>query len=229
MELRNVKFGRRGTRRADGKWLGCDKDYGDVGMQWTDIEGYLSRTFMDSGGSGLPSPDVFLGLVFTALSFGIGWMASRSGSKRKLKAQVVDELIMSHSELKTRAYPTRWRENDMRETWMLEPFVARLKFLHATLHQSGGLKRSELDAIEYYVMRVEEFIERWAEVERRTERYHDMFSVAYHGLREAVRQIDDSQTRRLAGLGRPQDILFNGPLFMQPQQPVLDGNFVPAE
>lgn len=197
-------------------------------MSWGDIQTYLARTFMDPEGSGLPSPDVFLGVVFTALSFAIGWAASRSGAKRKLKAQIVDELILSHSELRSRAYPSRWREGDIRESWMLEPFVARLKFLHATLHQAGGLKRSQLDAIEYYVMRVEEFIEKWAETARRGESYRYKFGVAYNGLREAVRQIDDSQIRRLAGLGAPQDTLFSGPAPASPQ-PLHTGLFVPAE
>jgi hypothetical protein len=199
-------------------------------MSWGDVQAYLGRTFLDPGGSGLPSPDVFLGIVFTALSFAIGWAASRSGAKRKLKAQVVDELILSHSELRARAYPARWKESDVRETWMLEPFVARLKFLHATLHQSGALKRSQLDSVEYYIMRVEEFIEKWAEVSRRNENYHYMFGVAYKGLRDAVKRIDDSQLRRLAGLGRPKDALFSGPAPSSPTpQPVANAGLVPAE
>lgn len=201
-----------------------------MGMSWADFQAYLGRAFLDSAGSGLPSPDVLLGIVFTAISFVIGWAASRSGSKRKLKAQVVDELIMSHSELRSRAYPTRWREADIRETWMLEPFVARLKFLHATLHQAGGLKRSQLDAIEFYVMRVEEFIEKWAEVQRRTEGYHELFGIAYRGLRQAVKVVDASQMSRLSGLDRPQENLFNG--FAPsgtPPKGSTSGSMVPAE
>ncbi|MFT3722747.1 MAG: hypothetical protein QM773_04090 [Hyphomonadaceae bacterium] len=179
-------------------------------MQWGDIEGYLGRTFLDSTGQ-LPSPDVVLGIVFTIISFAIGWMASFRGSRKRVRAQVIDELILSQSELKARAYPKVWRQGDTREAWMLDPFVARLRFLYSSVNEAKSLTRRQLDFIEAYMMRVQEFIEKWENTESRRDAYHYMYEQTYIALRTATKELGLKEMRRLGGLARPQESLFSAP------------------
>jgi len=179
-----------------------------AGMQWGEIEAYLSRTFLDPNGSGLPSPDVLLGLVFTAVSFAIGWMASFRGSHRRTKARVIDELILSQSELMARAYPKVWRQSDTREAWMLDPFVARLRFLYSSVSETKSLSNKQLDLIENYVMRVQEFIAKWEETQTRRDGYHYTYQVTYHALRAATKALGLKEQRRLTGLLPVSDGLF---------------------
>lgn len=177
-------------------------------MQWGEIEGYLSRTFLDSNGSGLPSPDVFLGIIFTALSFAIGWMASFRGSHRRTKARVIDELILSQSELMARAYPKVWRQGDTREAWMLDPFVARLRFLYSSVSETKSLGNKQLDLIENYVLRVQEFIAKWEETQSRRDSYHYTYQMTYYALRAATKALGLKEQRRLTGLMPVSDGLF---------------------
>lgn len=207
-------------------------------MDWVNVAiSYLSDAFLDSNKwNGFLAPSVTQGIVFTAVSFVLGWMVSLSGTHRRLKTRVINELILSQSELKARAWPAVWRRDGVREAWMLDPFLARIRFLNDNLAETKSLNRKQLDLIEAYTMRVEEFIEKWAETMNRTESYRDAYAQTYHMMRAATRALGLKENKRYGGLAPPSDELFNAPPpsapapVTPPEAPQgFSGGLVPAE
>lgn len=146
--------------------------------------------------------------------FALGWLASARGSRKRQKKRIVDELILSQRELVGRAYPElrggKWQQMGEREAWMLDPFVARIRFLIGSLDDEGSLTLRELDALERYISTVEDFIVKWARTHNRTQAYHSIYEVSYRALVQAVRELGLNQTRRLAGLLPKDPFLDNG-------------------
>jgi hypothetical protein len=169
------------------------------------------------------------------VSFVLGWMVSLSGTHSRLKTRVINELILSQSELKARAWPAAWRRDGVREAWMLDPFLARIRFLHDNLAETKSLKGKQLDLIEAYTMRVEEFITKWSETQHRTESYRDAYAQTYHMMRAATRALGLKENNRYSGLAPPSDELFNAPppnapaSVSPPAAQGFGGELVPAE
>ncbi|MBI1360750.1 MAG: hypothetical protein GC155_10785 [Alphaproteobacteria bacterium] len=205
-----------------------------LGVDAAHTGSWLLRTFWnDKGDSLLPDPDLARNGAFTILTFAFGWLLSLNSSTGKLKARIVDELILCQSELFARAYPTVWKQDGQREAWMLHPFVARLRFLYSSLNEQKSLSRKQLDRIEWYMMRVDEFIATWSATSRRFDPYHEGYKLTYTGLRLAVQDLGLKRMSRLQGLACPKDGLFGGPTPppapTSPQTPKPGPGLVPAE
>ncbi len=177
---------------------------------------WFVHTFWNANGGFAPDDDIARNAAFTALTFAVGWIGSQGISRSKLKARVVDEMILTQSELRARAYPKVWRIDDPREAWMLDALVARLRFLHASINEAKSLKLKQIDAVEDYMLRVEEFIAKWAEVKRRGEAYHYAYNQAYRKLRAAAQALGNNENKRFIGLASPNDSLFREPPPPQP-------------
>ncbi len=211
-----------------------------------DAYSYVRAMFMaGKAAEGLPdgwiSPDFARDLFFTGLTFGIGWVFSLRASKGRLKSRIIDELLQSQRELVGRAYPEvrggKWRANDQREVWMLDPFVARIKFLISSLAEEKSLNEKELSLLENYVVALEDFIGQWAKTWARQHAYNERYRVSYHALRAAVKALGLKKMKRLQGL-MPKDGLLDGarkeaaaePLFKAETGPkAVDGELAPAE
>lgn len=211
-----------------------------------DVYSYVRAMFMaGKAAEGLPdgwiSPDFARDLFFTALTFGIGWAFSLRASKGRLKGRIIDELLQSQRELVGRAYPEvrggKWRANDQREVWMLDPFVARIKFLISSLSEEKSLNEKELSLLENYVVALEDFIGQWAKTWARQQAYKERYKVSYYALREAVKALGLKKMKRLQGL-MPKDDLLDGvkkeaaaePLFKaETAAKAVDGELAPAE
>lgn len=192
-------------------------------MDWHALLKFAREMFLRPDGAEL-SPDFARDIAFTGLTFVIGWVFSLRASKGRLKGRIIGELIMSQRELVTRAYPEvrdgRWRMADSREVWMLEPFVARIKFLIASLQEEKNLGLKQLDYLERYVSTLEDFIAQWANTSRRGATFHYKYRQTYIALREAVKALGLHQMKRLGGL-MPRDELLNGLVEAQGGQDVL--------
>ncbi len=210
-----------------------------------DLYSYIRAMFMaGQAASAVPdewiSPDFARDLFFTALTFGIGWVFSLRASKGRLKGRIIDELIQSQRELVGRAYPEarggKWRANEQREVWMLDPFVARIKFLISSLSEEKSLSEKELSLLENYVVALEDFISQWAKTYARQTAYNERYKVSYHALRAAVKALGLKKMKRLQGL-MPKDDLLDGarkeaaaePLFADDPPSVTNGGLAPAE
>ena len=189
----------------------------DIGEWYTYIRAmFMAGQAADAAAeayNGWISPDFARDLFFTALTFGIGWIFSLRASKGRLKGRIIDELIQSQRELVGRAYPDqrggRWRSDDQRDVWMLDPFVARIKFLISSLSEEKSLSEKELSLLENYVVTLEDFISQWAKTTRRMTTYHYKYKTSYHALRAAVKALGLKKMKRLAGL-MPKDDLLDG-------------------
>lgn len=152
--------------------------------------------------------------VAALVVFVLGWFASNRGSRKRQKKRIIDELILSQRELVGRAYPElrrgKWEQMGEREAWMLDPFVARIRFLIGSLDEEGALELRELDTLERYVTTVEDFVAKWARTRNRTEAYHSIYEVSYRALVQAVKALGLNQNRRLAGLLPKDPFLDNG-------------------
>lgn len=186
-------------------------------MHWQDVVRsleaagvYLVNIFWHPGRDGLPDPDVARNIGFTLATFIIGWLASLSGTHRRARQRVVNELILSQSELRTRAWPKSWRMTDVREAWMLDPFVARLRFLYASVSETKSLTGKQLGLVDNYIKRVEDFIEKWEETQVRRDSYRYAYDQTYHALRAASKALGLKDNSRFTGLGSPADGLFGG-------------------
>jgi len=193
-------------------------------MDWDFVFHFLKHMFLADGDTFALTPDFTRDMLFTAATFFIGWVFSLRASKGRLKGRIIGELIMSQRELVTRAYPEvregRWRMADSRETWMLDPFVARIKFLIASLQEEKNLSLKQLDYLERYVSTLEDFIAQWANSSRRGANFHYKYRQSYIALREAVKALGLNQMKRLSGL-MPRDELLNGLVEAQGGQDVL--------
>lgn len=174
------------------------------------VGSWLLRSFWSKEGASLPDPDLTRSAGMTGTTFVLGWLSSINMSKRKLKARVVDELILCQTELHARAYPAKWSKDGHREAWMLAPFVARLRFLHTGLFEQKSLRPKQLEAIDTYVTAVEEFVDIWAAAERRGGEYKDGYKSTRDGLRLAVKRLGYKQLKSLDALAAPKDKLFGG-------------------
>lgn len=171
---------------------------------------YLVGVFWQPGSDGFPDPDVVRTIGFTVATFVTGWLASLSGTHRRARQRVINELILSQSELRTRAWPKSWRMTDAREAWMLDPFVARLRFLYASVSETKSLSGKQLDLVDNYIKRVEDFIEKWEETQVRRDSYRYAYDQTYHALRAAAKALGLKDNARFTGLGSPKDELFGG-------------------
>jgi hypothetical protein len=171
---------------------------------------YLVNIFWHPGSDGLPDPEIARNIGFTCATFVIGWVASLSGTHRRARQRVINELILSQSELRTRAWPKSWRMTDVREAWMLDPFVARLRFLYASVSETKSLTGKQLGLVDNYIKRVEDFIEKWEETQVRRDSYRYAYDQTYHALRAAAKALGLKDNARFTGLGSPADGLFGG-------------------
>lgn len=184
-------------------------------MQLAGVGHYLRDMVLAA--DGLPKSDVVLNVVFTVATFIIGWVVSLGGSNTRLRTRVINELLMAQSELRARAWPSTWRMNDTREAWMLDPFVARIRFLYASVSEDKTLTRRQLDLIEHYIARVQDFIETWEVTQVRRERYRQSYNQTYHAMRAAARALGCKDASRFSGLGLPDSSLFgDGTPALQP-------------
>lgn len=186
----------------------------DFGELYTYVRAmFMAGTVADDLPESVISPDFARDLFFTALTFAIGWVFSLRASKGRLKGRIIDELIQSQRELVGRAYPEarggKWRANEQREVWMLDPFVARIKFLISSLAEEKSLNEKELSLLENYVVALEDFISQWAKTYARQTAYNERYKVSYHALRAAVKALGLKKMRRLQGL-MPKDDLLDG-------------------
>lgn len=174
---------------------------------------FLKRMFLSDTETFTLNPDLVRDIVFTAVTFFIGWALSLKASKHRLKSRIIDELLLSQRELVVRAYPEtrdgRWKAGDVREVWMLDPFVARIRFLVVSLQEEKSLKLNQLDLLERYVSALEDFIAEWARTRARRATYHYKYEQSYRRMREAAVGLGLHQTKRLNGL-MPRDELMNG-------------------
>lgn len=192
-------------------------------MQLSGVGQYIGKVFLAA--DGWPNPDVFLNVFFTVVTFAIGWLVSLGGSNTRLRTRVINELLMAQSELRARAWPSVWRMNDVREAWMLDPFVARIRFLYASVSEDKALTRNQLDLIEHYIARVQDFIDTWEVTQVRRERYNQAYVVTYHAMRAAAKALGCKDASRFTGLGAPKDSLFGG----SPVAPAPKPSLAPAE
>jgi hypothetical protein len=208
-------------------------------MHWQDVAGalagagrYLVDIFWKPDRDGFPDPDIARNIGFTVATFIIGWLASLSGTHRRARQRVINELILSQSELRTRAWPKSWRMTDVREAWMLDPFVARLRFLYASVSETKSLSGKQLGLVDNYIKRVEDFIEKWEETQVRRDSYRYAYDQTYHALRAAAKALGLKDNARFTGLGSPKDELFGGspaPSAAPAPQGARPGLWAPAE
>lgn len=193
---------------------------------------FLKRMFLSDTESFSLNPDLVRDIVFTAVTFLIGWMLSLKASKHRLKSRIIDELILSQRELVGRAYPevrgTKWKASDNRETWMLDPFVARIKFLISSLSEEKSLNQKQLALLENYVVSLDAFITNWARTWARRDAYHESYRVTYNTFRAAVTDLGLHQTKRLNGL-MPKDSLLSGLAKETANMAASTPHVVPAE
>lgn len=193
---------------------------------------FLKRMFLSDTETFTLNPDLVRDIVFTAITFFIGWMLSLKASKHRLKSRIIDELILSQRELVSRAYPEtrdiKWRANDDRQVWMLDPFVARIKFLISSLSEEKSLNQKQLALLENYVVALEAFIVCWSKTWARKASYHESYRVTYNTFRAAVLDLGLHQTRRLNGL-MPKDSLLSGLAKETANMATSTPHVVPAE
>ena len=206
-------------------------------MDWNDI-------FRAAGGVLHRSPwlgDVLKNFpsdaIAAVVTYCLGWVVSLRVGRQRRKDRIVDELILSQRELVKRAYPQLhgevWRENAQREGWMLDPFVARIEFLIASMREDKALTLREIDLLEVYVAAKRRFIEKWCETRRRGEAYHQAYRESYYAMRTAAKALGLNQMKRLRGLMPRDDLLDGGspPPAVTPSAPPKpsNGGLAPAE
>lgn len=193
---------------------------------------FLKRMFLSDTESFSLNPDLVRDIVFTLVTFLLGWAMSLKASKQRLKSRIIDELILSQRELVARAYPEtrnlKWKANDDREVWMLDPFVARIKFLISSLSEEKSLNQKQLALLENYVVALEAFIACWANTWARKSTYNESYKVTYNTFRAAVIDLGLHQTRRLNGL-MPKDSLLSGLAKETANMATSTPHVVPAE
>ncbi len=193
---------------------------------------FLRRMFLSDTETFALTPDFTRDIVFTAVTFAIGWLLSLRASKGRLKNRIIDELILSQRELVGRAYPEqrdqRWKANDTRELWMLDPFVARINFLIASLREEKSLNNKQLALLENYVVALEGFIAVWTRTWARRNGYHEAYKTSYNALRSAVISLGLKRMSRLKGL-MPKDSLLDGLAKETANMSASTPSLVPAE
>lgn len=159
------------------------------------------------------TPDFTRDILFTATTFLIGWVLAQKASKDRLKSRIIDELILMQRELVGRAYPEvrgdKWKANEDRQPWMLDSFVARIRFLTASLADEKSLNQKQLALLENYVIALETFILTWSKTWARKEAYNQAYKVTYTTFRSAVTELGLKHMKRLNGL-MPKDQLLSG-------------------
>lgn len=173
-------------------------------MPWHAVAAYLDRIFLDPDLRWWPSRDVILGLVFTALSFGVGWAASRRAGRKRMRSRLADELILSQREMARRAYPDDfdgiWRRDDERSQWMLEPFATRLRFVISNLGEDRAVSSRARELCDVYVEKVIDFISLWSHVKTRKARYDYRFFVMHDAFVAALTALGPRDGKKLRGI-----------------------------
>jgi hypothetical protein len=132
-------------------------------------------------------PELLSAGAFGALS----WFWSRVRTRMRIGQRIAAELVATQVALRHRADPsTGWRQHDLRDEWMLEPYVRRVDFLQG-LATAEGLSANAAEAVADYQHRMQEFIRVWANAKRRS----NDFTGAY---KETI----DALSRSLIGLRR---------------------------
>lgn len=201
-------------------------------MDFASYLDFLKRMFLSDTETFALTPDFARDIVFTAVTFFIGWILAQKASKDRLKNRIIDELILMQRELVGRAYPEvrgeKWKANEDRKPWMLDSFVARIRFLTASLADEKSLNQKQLSLLENYVVALEAFIVSWSKTWARKESYHETYKVTYNTFRAAVTQLGLGQLKRLNGL-MPKDSLLSGLAKETANMAVTTPHVVPAE
>jgi hypothetical protein len=161
---------------------------------------FAASIFYDKNSPAFFSADFYREFVVAVFIYLIGWASSLRSARGRLKARIIDELVLAQRELFKRAYPETWNENATRENWMLSPFLDRISFVAFNLKQEGQLSASETRTLEAYLSLVEEFIAQWSVTKRRRSNYDDKYEAAFAALRDFLEMVAPRQVRRIDGL-----------------------------
>ena len=166
-------------------------------MDWID---FGRAVFHDPESPAFFSADFAREFVVAVFIFLIGWAASLRSARGRMKARLIDELVLSQRELFKRAYPPNWNENDVRERIMLQPFADKVEFIIFNLKSENQMGASEIADLENYHQSVLEFIDVWARVRRRSRKYDAAYEATFASLNNFLDRFAPRHVRRISGL-----------------------------
>ncbi|MCR9080040.1 MAG: hypothetical protein NXH78_13170 [Hyphomonadaceae bacterium] len=163
---------------------------------------YIHEVFSGDGSPVYFNADFGREFVVAIFIFFIGWASSRRASRSQMKARLIDELVLAQRELFKRAYPDNWNEDDVREYWMLSPFVDRISFVIFNFKNEGRLRASQIGELENYLGKTESFIALWARVKRRNIKYDESYAEVFASLISFLESTSPRQVNRIRDLSR---------------------------
>ena len=145
------------------------------------------------------------GASAAATSFYKGWLV-----QRRVRQVIGAEIVSIQSHLYARANPDVWKQDDLREKWMLNPFIRHIGLLES-LSDRERLSANVQTAISKYHQAATKFVAAWSEAQKRGANkfwkpYQDLFDAGEECLISLKQFKAHSKAwRELSQKARPED------------------------